>query len=97
MADMGIEARFVDPKDPENFQKAVDEKTRAFYGEVLPNPSFEVFPIGEVAAIGKPLGIPLIVDNTLLQLFVVHLTMEQLSSFILLPNTLVDTAHQLGE
>ena len=64
MADMGIEARFVDPKDPENFQKAVDEKTRAFYGEVLPNPSFEVFPIGEVAAIGKPLGIPLIVDNT---------------------------------
>ena len=29
-----------------------------------PNPSFEVFPIGEVAAIGKPLGIPLIVDNT---------------------------------
>ena len=64
MADMGIEARFVDPLDPDNFKKAVDDKTRAFYGEVLPNPSFEVFPISEVAAIGKPLGIPLIVDNT---------------------------------
>ena len=62
--DMGIEVRFVDPSDPENFAKATDENTRAYYGEVLPNPSFEVFPIAEVAALGKPLGIPLIVDNT---------------------------------
>ena len=63
-SDMGIEVRFVDPSDPENFIKATDENTRAYYGEVLPNPSFEVFPIAEVAALGKPLGIPLIVDNT---------------------------------
>ena len=64
MSDMGIEVRFVDPADPNNFAKATDENTRAYYGEVLPNPSFEVFPIAEVAALGKPLGIPLIVDNT---------------------------------
>ena len=64
LSDMGIEVRFVDPGDPENFSKATDEKTRAYYGEVLPNPSFEVFPIEEVANIGRPLGIPLIVDNT---------------------------------
>ena len=63
-ASMGIEVRFVDPSDPQNFLDAVDDKTRAFYGETLPNPSFEVFPIGEVAALGKPLGIPLIIDNT---------------------------------
>ena len=63
-SNMGIEVRFVDPADPENFIKATDENTRAYYGEVLPNPSFEVFPIAEVAALGKPLGIPLIVDNT---------------------------------
>ena len=63
-SDMGIEVRFVDPSDPENFLKATDENTRAYYGEVLPNPSFEVFPIAEVASLGKPLGIPLIVDNT---------------------------------
>ncbi len=62
--DMGIEVRFVDPADPQNFLKATDDKTRAYYGEVLPNPSFEVFPIQEVADIGRPLGIPLIVDNT---------------------------------
>ena len=64
LKDMGIEVRFVDPADPENFLKATDDRTRAYYGEVLPNPSFEVFPLKEVADLGKPLGIPLIVDNT---------------------------------
>ena len=64
MSDMGIEVRFVDPADPKNFINATDDKTRAYYGEVLPNPSFEVFPISEVAELGRPLGIPLIVDNT---------------------------------
>ena len=63
-SDMGIEVRFVDPADPQNFLNATDDKTRAYYGEVLPNPSFEVFPIQEVADLGRPLGIPLIVDNT---------------------------------
>jgi len=62
--DMGIEVRFVDPSDPNNFLKQTDDKTRAYYGEILPNPSFEVFPIKEVADLGRPLGIPLIVDNT---------------------------------
>ncbi len=61
---MGIETRFVDPADPESFRKATDAKTRAYYAETLPNPKLAVFPIGEVAAIGRPLGIPLIVDNT---------------------------------
>jgi O-acetylhomoserine (thiol)-lyase len=60
----GIEARFVDPTDPENFRRATDSRTRAFYAETLPNPKLEVFPIAEVAAIGAQLGVPLIVDNT---------------------------------
>ena len=60
----GIEVRFVDPSDPENFRRATDERTRAYYAETLPNPKLAVFPIAEVAAIGRPLGIPLIVDNT---------------------------------
>ena len=64
MKDMGIECRFVDPSDPENFRRAVDNKTRAFYAETLPNPKLNVFPISEVAAIGRELGIPLIMDNT---------------------------------
>ena len=50
--------------DPKNFEKAVDDKTRAFYGETLPNPYLRVFPIKEVSDIGKKYNIPLIVDNT---------------------------------
>ena len=64
LRDQGIEVRFVDPADPENFRRATDARTRAYYGETLPNPKLAAFPIAEVAAIGRPLGIPLIVDNT---------------------------------
>ena len=64
LRDQGIEVRFVDPSDPQNFLKATDERTRAYYAETLPNPKLQVFPIEEVASIGKELGIPLIVDNT---------------------------------
>ena len=64
MKDQGIEVRFVDPDDPENFRRAIDERTRAFYAETLPNPKLRVFPIREVAAIGREYGIPLIMDNT---------------------------------
>ncbi|MFH5923030.1 O-acetylhomoserine aminocarboxypropyltransferase/cysteine synthase family protein [Roseomonas xinghualingensis] len=62
--DQGIEVRFVDPADPEAFLRASDDRTRAWYAETLPNPKLEVFPIAEVAALGRPLGIPLIMDNT---------------------------------
>lgn len=60
----GIETRFVDAGDPQAFARATDERTRAYYAESLPNPRLEVFPIAEVAAIGRRHGIPLIVDNT---------------------------------
>ena len=52
----GIEVRFVDPADPQAFARATDERTRAYYAETLPNPKLAVFPIAEVAAIGRPLG-----------------------------------------
>jgi len=61
---MGIEVRFADPAEPEAFRALADARTRAFFAETLPNPKLRVFPIGEVAAIGRDLGIPLIVDNT---------------------------------
>jgi len=61
---MGIEVRFVDPADPDAFRRATDDKTRAYYAETLPNPKLTVFPIEEVAAIGRQLGVPLIMDNT---------------------------------
>ena len=61
---MGIEVRFVDPSEPEAFGRATDKNTRAYYAETLPNPKLEVFPIREVADIGRSLGVPLIMDNT---------------------------------
>ena len=68
--DQGIEVRFVDPSDPEGFARATDERTRAYYAETLPNPKLRVFPIAEVAAIGRAHGIPLIMDNTAAPLLV---------------------------
>ena len=64
LATMGIECRFVDPSNPEEFRAATDDKTRCYFAETLPNPKLEVFPIAEVAAIGRELGVPLIIDNT---------------------------------
>src|SRR5919201_4820338 len=64
MKTMGMEVRFVDPASPENFRRATDARTRCYYAETLPNPKLEVFPIAEVARIGRELGVPLIVDNT---------------------------------
>ena len=61
---MGIEVRFVDPVDPDAFRRATDDRTRAYYAETLPNPKLAVFPIAEVAKIGRKLGVPLIMDNT---------------------------------
>ena len=64
LKDQGLEVRFVDPADPQAFARATDDRTRAYYAETLPNPKLKVFPIREVAEIGRPLGIPLIMDNT---------------------------------
>jgi O-acetylhomoserine (thiol)-lyase len=61
---MGIEVRFVDPADPEAFGRATDARTRCYYAETLANPKLHVFPIREVAEIGRALGVPLIMDNT---------------------------------
>ena len=64
LKDQGIEVRFVDPSEPNNFLDATDDNTRAYFGETLPNPKLNIFPIKEVADIGRKLGIPLIIDNT---------------------------------
>lgn len=64
MKDCGIEARFVEHDDPANFANAADDKTKLFFGEMLPNPRLNVFPVGEVAAFADAVGVPLIIDNT---------------------------------
>lgn len=62
---LGIDVKFVEPNDPENFRKAITPKTRLLYGETIANPRMNVLDIGKVAAIAHDAGVPLMVDNTM--------------------------------
>lgn len=61
---LGIKVNFVDPSDPENFRRAVTDKTKAFYAETIGNPCNNILDIERVASIARESGVPLIVDNT---------------------------------
>jgi len=61
---LGIEVRFVDSNDPENFGKVIDGRTRALFCEAVSNPALEVTDLEGVAAVARRGGIPLIVDAT---------------------------------
>jgi O-acetylhomoserine (thiol)-lyase len=61
---LGIETKFVNPDDPENFRKAITEKTKAIFAETIGNPLGNILDIEAVANIAHEAGIPLIVDNT---------------------------------
>lgn len=61
---LGITTKFVDPDEPENFRKAITEKTRALYIETIGNPGINLIDIEKVAKIAHENKIPLIVDNT---------------------------------
>jgi len=62
---MGIEVTFVeDPDDLDQWRTASNERTKVFYGEVIPNPKNDVFDIRGVSNVAHEVGVPLIVDNT---------------------------------
>lgn len=61
---LGIKTVFVDPDDPENFRKAINENTKALYIETLGNPGINIPDIEAIAAISHENKVPLIVDNT---------------------------------
>ena len=60
----GITTTFVDPSDPENFQKAAQENTRAVFIESLGNPKLDVLDIKAISKFAREFKVPLIVDNT---------------------------------
>ncbi|MCC6485694.1 MAG: O-acetylhomoserine aminocarboxypropyltransferase/cysteine synthase [Armatimonadetes bacterium] len=62
---IGVHVKFVDTDDPENFRKAIDDKTKALYMEVIGNPRFDIPDIEKIAAIAHDNGIPLIIDNSM--------------------------------
>ncbi|MBB6481463.1 O-acetylhomoserine aminocarboxypropyltransferase/cysteine synthase family protein [Spirochaeta isovalerica] len=61
---LGIKVRFVNPVKPEEFEEAINEKTRLLYTEVIGNPSLDVASIKDIAAIADRHKIPLAVDST---------------------------------
>ncbi|MDX2380638.1 MAG: bifunctional o-acetylhomoserine/o-acetylserine sulfhydrylase [Acidimicrobiia bacterium] len=62
---LGIDVSFVeDPHDLAQWEAAIQDNTKVFFGETLPNPKNDVFDTTGVADVGHRHGIPLIVDNT---------------------------------
>lgn len=60
----GINVKFVDSTDPENFRAAITDKTKALFGESIGNPSLNVLDVEAVADIAHENGVPLIIDST---------------------------------
>lgn len=61
---LGITTTFVDPSNPENFSKAVQENTRVFFAESLGNPKLDVLDLKAISNEAKSNKVPFIVDNT---------------------------------
>ncbi|MEP0368713.1 MAG: O-acetylhomoserine aminocarboxypropyltransferase/cysteine synthase [Cyclobacteriaceae bacterium] len=61
---LGIEARFADSDKPEDFEKLIDENTKALYLETIGNPEFNIPDFEAIAALARKHDLPLFVDNT---------------------------------
>jgi O-acetylhomoserine (thiol)-lyase len=61
---LGITVKFVPPDDPGAWEKAVTDKTKAFFSETIGNPKLNIVDIASIAEAGRRHGIPLVVDNT---------------------------------
>ncbi|MEQ8473398.1 MAG: O-acetylhomoserine aminocarboxypropyltransferase/cysteine synthase [Marinoscillum sp.] len=61
---LGIEARFAERDTPDDFEKLIDEKTKAIYLETIGNPGFNIPDFDAIAALAKKHDLPLVVDNT---------------------------------
>lgn len=61
---LGIKVHIIDGSDPEAIRSAINDKTKAIFGETITNPSLNVFDVETVAEIAHEHNIPLIIDNT---------------------------------
>ena len=62
--EQGIETSFVDPFNPENFEKAIQDNTKLIFAETLGNPNSDLVDLRAIADIAHKHGIPFIVDST---------------------------------
>ncbi len=60
----GIQVRFVDSRDPENFAKAVTPRTKLLFCETIGNPALDVADLESIGRIAHAEGVPLVVDST---------------------------------
>ncbi|MCX5645037.1 MAG: O-acetylhomoserine aminocarboxypropyltransferase/cysteine synthase [Phycisphaerae bacterium] len=63
-AKLGIEVTFVDPKDPQNFARAIKDNTRLIYIETIGNPKNDILDYEKIVAVAHRYGLPVICDNT---------------------------------
>lgn len=61
---LGITVKFVDPDDPQNFARAITDKTRAIFCETIGNPTLNFVDFEAISEIAKANKLPLIVDST---------------------------------
>ena len=61
---LGIDTKFVDGDDPAEFEKLIDDKTKALYIETIGNPKLNIPNVQALADVAHKHGIPLVVDNT---------------------------------
>jgi O-acetylhomoserine/O-acetylserine sulfhydrylase len=61
---LGIQVKFVDGDSAAEFERLIDDKTKALYIETIGNPQFNVPDFEAIAAVAKKHNIPLVVDNT---------------------------------
>ena len=64
LKDYNVDTTFVDPLNPQAFEDAIQENTKALYIEVLGNPNSEVSDIETIAKIAHAHKIPLVIDST---------------------------------
>lgn len=64
LKEQGLSTTFVNPENPENFEKAIQSNTKLLYAETLGNPNSNVIDLKAIADIAHRYGIPFIVDNT---------------------------------
>ena len=61
---LGIQTKFLTSEKPEDFESAIDEKTKAVYVETVGNPRYNVPDFEAIAKVCEAKGVPLVVDNT---------------------------------
>ena len=64
MPGLGIDAVYIDERDPQNVGKAIDGSTKVVYVETPTNPNLDIIDIGKISKIASEMGAKTVVDNT---------------------------------